>query len=268
VCHASFIEGLTDGDIEALFRTARSADYDEIVEAARSTLKALGAKRVVDAERRAQARSELVRLERRLADIAALDFFGAERRAAAQEAVGMLEVRLRAAAAQDEGAAAARATPATRVDPRDVRERTWVTRKGIFVDRMASAWLIRRFIDPAARFAFVADGYVPAAGELRFDMFEAEFTHEGDRCTFETLVGRFDLQADAALRAVAEVVHDIDVKDGKFGRAEAAGVARLVEGIAVTHPTDTDRLTHGSTLFDTLYESFRAAAGPSRRRGQ
>ncbi|HWZ57894.1 MAG TPA: chromate resistance protein ChrB domain-containing protein [Gemmatimonadaceae bacterium] len=266
VCHASFIEGLTDADVEALFRSARAADYDEIVVAARGALKALGANRAVDAERRAQARAELARLQRRLSDVTALDFFGAGSRSIAQEAVGLLEVRLRAAAAQDASPAVARETPATRVDPRDVRDRTWVTREGVFVDRMASAWLVQRFIDSGARFAFVADGYVPTAGELRFDMFEAEFTHEGDRCTFETLVRRFGLDTDAALRAVAEVVHDIDIKDAKFGRAEAAGVARLVEGIAAKYAADPDRLEHGSVLFDTLYESFRAAGGASRPR--
>src|SRR5205807_6991598 len=107
-----------------------------------------------------------------------------------------------------------------------VRGRTWVTRRGVFVDRIASAWLIKRFIDPDARFKFVAPGgYVPRKGELRFDMFEAEYTHEGDRCTFETLVRRFRLR-DPALRAIGEIVHDIDCKDAKFGRAEVTEIGR------------------------------------------
>ncbi len=274
VCHASFVEGLTDGDVEELFRTARSADYDEIVVAAQGALKTFGAKRAADAELRAQVRSELVRLNRRAADVAALDFFGAARRVAAEEAIGSLEVRVRAATVQDEPPADRRHAPAMRVDPRDVRGRTWVTRRGIFIDRMASAWLIRRFIDPKARFSFVPQGYVPKTGELRFDMFEAEFTHEGDRCTFETLVTRFGLHADVALRAVAEIVHDIDIKDAKFGRAEAAGVAQLIEGIARKYPADPARLERGAALFEALYESFRAAAvktksgQPARRRGR
>ncbi len=100
VCHASFVEGLTDSDVEELFRTARTADYDEIVVAAQRALKTLGGKRIADAEGHAQARSELVRLKRRVADAAALDFFGAARRAAAEEAIGLLEVRLRAATAR------------------------------------------------------------------------------------------------------------------------------------------------------------------------
>ncbi|HSY80762.1 MAG TPA: chromate resistance protein ChrB domain-containing protein [Gemmatimonadaceae bacterium] len=257
VCHASFVDGLTDEEVEELFRVARSRDYEEVLDAARVALKASPA-RAIDADQRTRARGELARLRKRMADIAATDFFGAPARADAEEALGRLEVRLRAAApAESDGS---RERPGPAIDPSDVRGRTWVTRQGVFVDRIASAWLIRRRIDPGARFAFVpAEGYVPKPAELRFDMFEAEFTHEGDRCTFETLVARFGLQADTALRAVAEIVHDIDVKDAKFARAEAAGVERLLEGIAAAYPSDDDRLEHGAALFDGLYAAFRPA---------
>jgi len=136
--------------------------------------------------------------------------------------------------------------------------RTWVTRVGVKVDRMASAWLVKRFIDPQARFKFVAErGYRPEAGELRFDMFEAEYTHEGSLCTFEVLVQRFDLSADPALRAVAEIVHDIDCKDERFNRPETAGVAALVGAIAAHQQDDAQRLVRGEALFGDLYESFR-----------
>ena len=138
-----------------------------------------------------------------------------------------------------------------------MRGRTWVTRQGVYVDRIASAWLIRRFIDPEARFKFVsAKGYTPAPGELRFDMFEAEFTHQGDRCTFEVLLERAGLD-DPALRAIAEIVHDIDLKDAKFGRDEAAGIASLIAGIARAHPNDEERLAQGVAVFENLYASFR-----------
>ncbi len=133
------------------------------------------------------------------------------------------------------------------------RARTWVTRTGIKVDRMASAWLIRRFIDPEARFKFVpAKGYEPEQGELRFDMFEAEYTHEGELCTFEVLLQRFGLD-DRALRDVAEIVHDIDLEDARYGRVEAPGVAQLVAGIAAAHRDDEERLRRGSALFEDLY---------------
>jgi hypothetical protein len=138
-----------------------------------------------------------------------------------------------------------------------VQGRVWVTRKGIHVDRIASAWLIRRFIDPDARFKFVpARGYRPATHELRFDMFEADFTHEGDRCTFEVLVQRFGLK-DLALGPIAEIVHDIDLKDDKFARADTEGVARVIAGLALAHREDDERLEHGSSLFEHLYHYFR-----------
>jgi hypothetical protein len=135
--------------------------------------------------------------------------------------------------------------------------RTWVTREHVFVDRIASAWLIRRFIDPGATFKFVpARGYAPAPGELRFDMFQAEYTHEGDRCTYETLVERFQL-ADAGLRTIGEIVHDIDCKDERYGRAETQGIARLLRGVVDSALTDGERLERGAAVFDGLHASFR-----------
>jgi len=132
----------------------------------------------------------------------------------------------------------------------------WVTREGVKVDRIASAWLIRRFIDPEARFKFVPTrGQRPEAGELRFDMFGGEYTHEGDHCTFETLLARFGLK-NPALRRIAELVHDVDCKDDKFGRAEAGGLASMVQGIVAAHPRDEDRIARGSAALDDLYAAF------------
>jgi hypothetical protein len=149
--------------------------------------------------------------------------------------------------------AAPRGEPPDRVEP----GRTWVTRQDVFVDRIASAWLIRRFIDAEARFKFVpARGYTPEPGELRFDMYDAEYTHEGDRCTFETLLQRFGLK-ERALRVVGEIVHDIDCKDEKYERDEAAGVASLIHGVARAHADDPARLERGMSLFDDLYARFR-----------
>ena len=136
------------------------------------------------------------------------------------------------------------------------RDRTWVTRTGIKVDRMASAWLIRKFIDPEARFKFVpAKGYHPADGELRFDMFDAEFTHQGDQCSFEVLIERFGLR-DPGLRAIAEIVHDIDLKDGKYARPDADGVARVISAIAMSSKDDDERLARGSSLFEDLHKLY------------
>jgi hypothetical protein len=126
---------------------------------------------------------------------------------------------------------------------------------------MASGWLIRRFLDPEAHFKFVpAKGYEPETGEVRFDMFEAEFTHEGDRCTFEVLMDRLELK-DAALLPIAEIVHDIDLKDSKFGRQDTAGIDRLIAGIAMAHKDDESRLSRASAVFDDLYQYFRRKRG-------
>jgi hypothetical protein len=133
-----------------------------------------------------------------------------------------------------------------------------VTRKGIFVDRIASAWLIRRFIDPQAKLKYVAGkGYQPLPGELRFDMFDAEFTHVGDQCTFEVLLERMGL-GEPALKAIGEVVHDIDLKDEKYGRPQASGLETLLAGVALrAKDDDNERLARGSAILDDLYEVFR-----------
>jgi hypothetical protein len=142
-----------------------------------------------------------------------------------------------------------------------VRGRTWVTRRGIHVDRIASAWLIRRFIDPAAKLKYVeAKGYVPAAGELRFDMFAAEFTHEGELCTFEVLLSKWG-KGDAALRRIAEVVHDIDLRDEKFRRPETGGFAALITGLCLEHREDAARLQAGSAALDAIYRAFQQRRG-------
>jgi hypothetical protein len=122
---------------------------------------------------------------------------------------------------------------------------------------MASAWLIARFIDVEARFKFVApEGYRPQPGELRFDMFDGEFTHEGERCTFETLKTHFALE-DPGLSAIAEIVHDIDCKDDRFGRDETAGIRRLLQGIREGHASDEARLAAARVVFDGLYATLR-----------
>jgi hypothetical protein len=175
-----------------------------------------------------------------------IDFFGGAASSAAQALVKTIEERLEASSKST------MASPTVKARS-EVQKRVWVTREGIFVDRIASAWLIRRFIDPEARFKFVAPkGYRPQHGELRFDMFEAEYTHEGDRCTFETLLRRFGLD-DPALSEIAEVVHEIDLHDDKFDRQDARGIERVLAGIVAAHADDATRLERGAALFDDLY---------------
>lgn len=238
ICRADLVAGLDDDAVRELFRVARAADYEAI---ATSAADAAGAEAIT-------------RLRRRLAAVRAVDFFDAPERAAAERAIDALEAQLRPAVTA--GAASRRAVPA------EYQGRTWVTREGIFVDRIASAWLIARFIDAAARFKFVpASGYRPRKGEPRFDMYDAEFTHVGDACTFEVLLDRFGLD-DPALGAIAEIVHDIDLKDAKFAREEAPGIERVLAGIARAYPDDAARLERGRQLFDELYALHAADAAP------
>ena len=185
-----------------------------------------------------------------MAEVVAIDFFSATGREGAERLIFALDARLQ------EGSSAGKAAKAKQ-QLQDFQGRTWVTRKGIHVDRMASAWLVRRFIDPNAQFKFVpAKGYQPEPGEIRFDMYEAEFTHEGDHCTFEVLIERMGF-LDPGLGPIAEIVHDIDLKDSKFGRQETLGIERLIAGICMAQKDDESRLARGSAVFDDLYEYFK-----------
>ena len=256
LCQAHFVEGLRDDQVEALFRAAREADYAEIAEEARETTAGLPPRLAKGDERRAELEASLARLVKRLVETASIDFFGAPGREAAEAAVTSLERRLRRKD-KDEGD-----TEDERpLDREAYRGRTWVTRKNVHVDRIACAWLVRRFIDPGASLKFVpAKRYEAADGEVTFDMFEADFTHVGERCSFETLVDRFALR-EAGLKAIAEIVHDIDVKDGKFARTEAPGIAALIAGIALTEIDDEGRIALGGRVFDALLELYRRKRG-------
>lgn len=258
LCESRFIGGLTDDAIEQQFRFSRQHDYMEAAKLARGLVDKLvhaGKKSAnILPKRRTQAELALTRLTRRLEEIVAIDYFGAGGRAELEKLLATAEEKLR---------------PPRKGDPKavpdvpqltNVRGRTWVTRKGIHVDRIASAWLIRRFIDTGAKLKYVeAKGYTPAPGELRFDMFDAEFTHEGNLCTFEVLLARMESD-DPALRHIADIVHDADLRDGKFGREETAGFVALVTGICLQHREDGARLAAGTTVLDALYRALRQRA--------
>jgi hypothetical protein len=247
LCEARLVEGISDAELQELFRKARASDYGAIESDAAAAL-ARVRRRKLSADERAGIETAVAGLRRRLREVAELDFFRSTSRASAERAIDALADRASSGAAPPKV-------------PRDrgpaPKGAIWVTRCGVFVDRIASAWLIRTFIDASARFRFVSGtAYSPAPGELRFDMFEAEYTHVGDRCTFEVLLAHFRLEHDTALRAIAEIVHDIDVKDGKFGRPEAPGIEQLLSGIVRAAPMDDARLAAGGALFASLYESF------------
>jgi hypothetical protein len=252
LCEARLIDGVTDDDIEALFQSARAADYAQIAEATRLIAKTLPVKVKPAESQRLELEHEIVKLRRRFDEVVAIDFFGASGREAVSGLISAIESRTRGN----------KANPSqTRMDREKLRGKIWVTRKGIHIDRMASAWLVRRFIDEQAKFKFVpAKGYKPLSNEIRFDMFEAEFTHEGDRCTFEVLTERAGIK-DPALTSIAEIIHDIDLKDAKFKRQESLGIEHLIAGIAMSHKDDETRLARGIAVFNDLYEYFRRKRG-------
>jgi hypothetical protein len=229
---SDFLEGVPNGVLEQMGREERDREYRELVESVNSLTT------VSDAD--------IARLRRQLAEIVRRDHFGAPGRDAAEFAVRALGQR------QSQGASTTAVGEHTGA--------TWVTRAGVKVDRMASAWLIRRWIDREATFRFVpGDHPVTEPHEIRFDMFDGGYTHIGDRCTFEVLIHTFGLN-DPALNVIAEVVHDIDVKDEKFARPETDGVAALIDGIVATVPDDVDRLEAGAQLFERLYAAFSRKA--------
>jgi hypothetical protein len=250
VCEAELVEGLTDEALRATFVGARNEDYERIATEAQTLAQRLDDETsdAVAADVAAQA----VRLRRQLLETRAIDFFAANGRAAADRAVANLDARLQ------EGAVMSDQTPLPHAPGADaLRGKVWVTRETVQIDRIASAWLVRRFIDPGARFKFVPGrAYLPRAGEVRFDMFEGEYTHEGDRCTFEVLLQRAGLHDDA-LAAIGEIIHDIDLKDGKYGREETAGIRIVMAGLAAGQRDDEERLARGGAVLDDLYRSMK-----------
>jgi hypothetical protein len=241
VMRSGFLGGISDDEAREAFRAARANDYRLLSEAARALLDA-----VRDGTREGESLGpDRSRLEKRLAAIRGIDFFGAPGRDETEVLMDALEQRSNPEAK----------TPAA--DSRQsLKARRWMTRPGVRVDRMASAWLIRKFIDPAATFVFAASGGPAPADVVRFDMYEGDFTHDGDRCTFEVLLRRAGLR-DRALTAIAEMVHDLDIKDDKHQRPETAGLAAMLEGIVARHSDDLTRLAEGALVFESLYQHFK-----------
>lgn len=263
ICEARFIDGLTSPQLREMFRAAREADYAETLK----DLRRLAGTMVVGTNAevaRISVHGQVTRARRRLTEIAAIDFFDSPGRLEAERLLDDIDRgMLPSASVAKEGEQAI-----GRVDERpsltSVSGSTWVTRRGVWVDRMASAWLIRRFIDPLGEFKFVDEKiYTPFESDIRFDMFEAEFTHEGSLCTFEVLLTYTGLKSDPALTAIGEIVHDIDMKDTRFAREETTGIAVLLDGIARREQDDHRRLERSAPVFDDMYESLKFRLGNS-----
>jgi hypothetical protein len=247
-----FVEGLSDEQVIALFQTARKSDYQKIIQDANTLLTEWSAGRIDPQDPAVKGAAQVSKLQRRFDEVADIDFFHAPERGTAEILIQDLTARL-------SGQSSNESTGVHTLD--GLRGKTWVTRKNIFVDRIACGWLIRRFVDTSAVFKFVnADTHTPEPDQIRFDMFDGEYTHEGDQCTFEVMVQRFGLQ-DRGLVHLAEVIHDIDLKDTRYEHAETAGFNALLTGLAASQPDDDQRMTLGMQLIENLYAYFQRQKG-------
>lgn len=246
--HVDQIENMTRADIVRRFQEAREQDYRAFAARYRALAQRLDAKpRERDAARH---RDELARLAREVGRVREIDFFDAPGGEEVRRLRETIEMRL-----QSPGGAPSAGPVALEA----LRGRRWVTRPRPHVDRIASAWLIRRFIDPDAEILFARPEDFPADA-VPFDALGAEFGHQGQDCTFETLVKRCGLR-DGRLAELGEIVHEVDLRDQKYRREEARGIDLAIRGLLAALKDDREVLAHGLTLFDGLH----AALGEARR---
>jgi len=252
---ASTIDHLDEAEIVEQFRAARAADFKQLL------ADILLFKRHARAARSPARLKELRAFRDRLEHTRSIDFFSAPGSSDAAAALTALERQLR-----PPPPARVAGTAEERIDPATYAGRTWLTRPRPGVDRFASAWLIRRFIDTGARFAFGND---PAAAPetVPFDMYDVGFRHEATRCTFEVLAQRFGIH-DLNVRRIGEIVHDVDLKDDRFRARHAPTVALLVDGLRASIADDGELLQGGMTLFEALYQALQPSKRATRRLGK
>lgn len=245
------IDTMDDADLITLFNQQRALEYAPLAQG------------ISDLERRLASitkggssqpgkglATQFSKLQRGFEAIRKLDFFASPAGAALEEKMFRLKAELDSMLPTVGRTEPLAAIPAR--NAADYQGRTWITRKKPFVDRMASAWLIKGFIDPAATFAFRDAPAKKPAGAVFFDMPGGDFTHVGDLCTFEVLLQAFGLK-EKSLKKMAELIHDLDLKDGKYGAAEAEGVETILAGIRKTAANDQEMLHQGMEVFTMLY---------------
>lgn len=257
---ADSVDSWSEDAIVEAFRRDRQETYGELASEIEEILTRLSTPRRRRGTRAPAVARRTDGFRQRLAALERIDFFGSSGRDQVRQLLARLEEQTRAITP------ATTASSSTSVERSNYQGRLWVTRPRPGVDRMASAWLIRRFIDANARFGFAPDrDHLPSADALPFDMFGVEFTHRGDGCTFETLCAVFEIDDFGAGR-VAAIVHDLDLKDGRFGAPEAPTVGQLIDGLQLSHDSDDELLEHGMGLFDALYRAFTRPIIDARRR--
>lgn len=246
----SRIEPQGSEGLVALFHTLREKDYQGIereasaLERRLSSIKKGGGHKIPHA-----LHAQLTKFMSDLDGVLKVDFFSSPRGRALKHRADALLAQL------SQAHAPVRTLAPTRLRASDYQGLRWATRKRPFVDRMASAWLVLKFIDPQAQFVFMDEAAPTVEGQVRFDMQGAEFTHSGELCTFEVMVSAFAIK-DKAVKRMAQVVHELDIKDGKYQAPEARGIEDLLVGLRKTTRDDHELLDRGIHIFEMLYASM------------
>lgn len=250
---ADNVDAWSDDALVEEFRRARQELYGALARDIELALKRADGPRRARGTRAPALRRLLGIFRERLVSVEKIDFFGSAGRDRVLRLLGQLEDRV-----SGPGRSPGRGEPDAAGRMASFQGRHWITRPRPGVDRMASAWLIRSFIDRQARFGFAADRHSVPGHAVPFDMFGVEFSHHGDGCTFETLCSVFALEGPALSR-IAAIVHDLDLKDGRFGAPECGTVSAMIEGLQLACQDDDALLEQGITMFDSLYRSFEQA---------
>jgi len=235
------IENISPENVQRLLHEPRDHDYRQLAARYRKVLQSLEKKPAVKGARLPEELAHLAREHQRIRDI---DYFDAPSGAEVRRLEEVIAMRTR------------RQEPVHREERRPLdlaglRGRRWVTRPRPHIDRIASAWLIKRFIDPDAEFLFAPPAEFPKDA-IPFDAPGVELSHQGEDCTFETLVKRARLR-DRRLVRLAEIVHEADLRDGKYPHEEARGIDVAVRALLAASPDDRQVLAQGMTLFEGLY---------------
>lgn len=268
VFRANSIEGTTDQEIIAAFQRVRGEEFSAIaaeLDGLRSAIREQSRGKHLSANRLAKYEAELNKLHTELERVVNNDFFGAPAGTVALDSYNQCEKAIRTIQTPIPKAHSKVRTGS--LDRNKYQKRRWMTRRNMHIDRVASAWLIRQFIDKKARFYFVRDDE-RIEGAIPFDMFGAEFGHQGEDCTFETLINRFGITDNAALVELSQIIHDIDLKDDKFHRLEAAGLNAIIDGLSLTLRDDRKLLQNSTVIFDGLLSVLGKSKSSRKKRAR
>jgi hypothetical protein len=251
-------EGMSDQDIISQFHRVRDKDYDEIVSKTlqlKNNIQGSIRKTYISVAQKEKYEAELKKLKRHLNEVISLDFFQAPNREKAENAITNCNKIIESLKVSETAPQSVEKICPIRIyNKNEFQNKRWVTRKGLHIDRISSGWLIKRFIDKGASFSFVGEDDV-VKNDVGFDIYNTEFSHHGEYCTFETLLKSFNIK-DPVLVEIAQIVHDIDLKDDKFGRKEAEGINQIIVGLSQKLDNDKKLLERGIEIFDSLYQYY------------